>query len=326
MNRRDIIALMGSAAVLPVAARAQQAAMPVIGWLHVGSLDENMARNIAEFKRALAEGGFLEGRNVVIEYRFAESRYDQLPALAADLVRRSVAVICASPAPAAIAAKAATSTIPIVFEMGADPVALGLVASLSRPGGNLTGESHLTITLQAKRLELLRELVPGVGILGVLLDRASPLTESERAEIEAAARSVGQAIHVVMAKDQREIDDAFSDLAEHRIGGVVVGGGAFLGNQRQQIVALAARHGFPAVYIAKSFVLAGGLMSYATDFPSTYHQVGVYTGRILSGAKPADLPIVQPSKFELVINTRTAKALGLTIPLTLQYAADEVIE
>jgi putative ABC transport system substrate-binding protein len=327
MKRRDFITLLGGAAAAwPVAARGQQRALPVIGWLNVGSPDEDAPNRFARFKKGLAEGGFFDGRDVAIEYRWAEGRYDRLAGLAADLVRRRVAVICTVPAPAAIAAKAATDTIPIVFSMGADPVALGLVASLSRPGGNLTGEAHLTLTLQAKRLEMLRELVPKAGPVGALLDRASPLTESERMEIEAAARSIGQAIQVVTASNEREIEDAFSELAEHRISGLIIGGGMVLGNQRQKIVALAARHGIPAVYSNSIFVRAGGLMSYATDFYETYHQVGIYAARILKGEKPADLPVVQPTRFELVINLKTAKALGLTIPLTLQYAADEVLE
>jgi putative tryptophan/tyrosine transport system substrate-binding protein len=325
MRRRDFITLLGAAA-WPLAARAQQRALPVIGWLFAGSPDENVAGNIAEFKRGLGEGGFLEGRDVAIEYHWAEGRYDRLPELAADLVRRRVAVICTSPAPAVIAAKATTSTIPIVFTMGADPVALGLVASLSRPGGNLTGESHLTISLQAKRLEMLRELVPKASLLGALINEPSPVAETERTEIEAAARSIGQAIHVGTASNEGEIDDAFSNMAEHRISGLVVGGGAYFGNQRQKIVALAARHRFPAVYPNKSFARVGGLMSYATDFADSYHQVGIYVGRVLSGAKAAELPIVQPTRFELVINLSTAKALGLTIPPNVLAIADEVIE
>jgi putative tryptophan/tyrosine transport system substrate-binding protein len=326
MRRRQFISLLGSAAAWPLAARAQQRALPVIGWLNTGSPDETSPGRFAEFKRGLSEGGFLEGRDVVIEYHWAEGQYDRLAGRAADLVRRRVAVICTNPAPAAIAAKAATSTIPIVFTMGADPVALGLAGSLSRPGGNLTGESHLTVSLQAKRLEMLRELVPRAGILGVLLDGASPVTESERTEIEAAARSIGQAIYVVTANNDREIDDAFLNFAEHRVSGLVVGGGAPLGNQRQKIVALAARYGIPAVYPNNFFARVGGLMSYATDFNDTYHQVGVYVGRILSGAKPAELPIVQPTKFELVINLKTARTLGLTVPPTLLAIADDVIE
>jgi putative ABC transport system substrate-binding protein len=327
IGRREFITLLGGAAAgWPLAARAQQRALPVIGWLFAGSSDENAAGNITEFKRGLGEGGFLEGRDVVIEYHWAEGRYDRLPGLAADFVRRGVAVICTSPAPAAIAAKAATSTIPIVFTMGADPVALRLVASLSRPGGNLTGESHLTTSLQAKRLEMLRELVPKAGPLGALINEPSPVAETERTEIEAAARSIGQAIHVGTASNEGEIDDAFSNMAEHRISGLVVGGGAYFGNQRQKIVALAARHRFPAVYPNKSFARVGGLMSYATDFADSYHQVGIYVGRVLSGAKAAELPIVQPTRFELVINLSTAKALGLTIPPNVLAIADEVIE
>jgi putative ABC transport system substrate-binding protein len=313
LKRRDFIRLLGgAAAALPLAARAQKPGLPVIGWLNVGSPDETTPGRFAQFKKGLADGGFLDGHDVTIEYRWAEGRYDRLAGLAN--------------APAAIAAKAATGTIPIVFTMGADPVALGLVASLNRPGGNLTGEAHLTVGLQAKRLEMLRQLAPKLDPLGALLDRESPLTESEQAEIEAAARSIGQAIHVVTASNEREIEDAFSDLAEHRISGLIVGGGAVLGRLRQKIVALVARYGFPAVYPNSFFAHAGGLMSYATDFNETYHQIGIYVARILNGEKPADLPVVQPTRFELVINLKTAKALGLTIPLTLQYAADEVIE
>src|SRR5262249_14646308 len=281
---------------------------------------------MAEFKKGLGEGGFLEGRDVAIENRWGEGRYDRLPGLAADLVRRGVAVLCVSPSPAALAAKAATGTIPIVFTMGVDPVALGLVASLSRPGGNLTGEAHLTVTLQAKRLELLREVVPKAGTIGYLINNESPVAEAERAEIEAAARSVGQPIHLGSANNEREIDAAFLNFAEHRISGLIVGGGAVFGNQLQQIVALAARHGGPTVYPNDTFVRVGGLMSSPTVFAAVFPQAGISASRILKGAKPAELPVVQPTRFELVINLNTAKALGLTIPLTLQYAADEVIE
>jgi putative tryptophan/tyrosine transport system substrate-binding protein len=313
VRRREFITLLGAAAAAwPLAAGAQQAPMPVIGFLSIGSLESNAA-SMAGFRRGLNEQGFVEGRNVMIETRFAaDARYERLLALASDLVRRPVAVLIATgSASSARAAKAATTTIPIVFANGSDPVSIGLVASMNRPGGNATGVSYFTSTLGPKRLELLRELVPQATTIAFLVK---------------AARSVGQRIIVVSASNEKEIDAAFESVAGERAGALLVNVDAFFLNRRDQLVELAARYRVPASYNNGEYVKVGGLMSYGDNRTDSYRQVGVYAARVLKGEKPADLPVMQPTKFELFINLKTAKALGLEVPPLLLARADEVIE
>jgi putative tryptophan/tyrosine transport system substrate-binding protein len=322
------MALLGTAAALSPAAHAQQP-VPVIGYLSSGSLETDLiAARLAAFRQGLNEAGYVEGRNVGIEYRWAENQYDRLPALAADLVRRQVAVIAAiGGAPQAVAAKAATATIPIVFTVGLDPVQLGLVASLNRPGGNITGVTSLTAELVAKRLDLLHELLPTAAVVAVLVNPTNPAsTEAETRSLGDAARSRGLQMHVLGASNESEIDAAFRTLVEFRAGALVVGGDPLFESRRDQIVALAARDEVPAIYLWREFVEADGLMSYGTDLADTVRQAGVLAGKILKGAKPADLPVQQVVKVGLVINLKTAETLGLTIPLTLSGRADEVIE
>ncbi len=327
MRRREFIALLGGAAAAwPLAARGQQPAMPVVGYLYPGSLAP-VARRLTEFRRGLAESGYVEGQNVLIDYRFAEGRYDRLPELAGDLVRRRVAVIVTpGSVPAARAAKAATSTIPIVLYAADDPAKLGLVASLGRPGGNATGVNTFQAELGAKRVGLLRELVPAAARFGLLINPDNETAESVTRDVAAAASAVGVALDVVKARDSREIEAAFAALARNRAQALLRSPDTFLNNRRVQIVTLAARHGLPALYTLRECVEAGGLMSYGTSLADAYRQVGVYAGRILKGASPADLPVVQATKFELVINLPTARALGLEVPPTLLARADEVIE
>jgi len=326
MRRREFITLLGGATVAwPLAARAQQPAMPVIGFLRNTS-PHSSASFLAALHRGLNEAGYIEGQNVAIEYRWAESHYDRLPALAADLVRRQAAVIIAAGNAAALAAKAATTTIPIVFATGDDPVRLGLVASLSRPAGNVTGVSFLAAPVVAKRLELLRELVPNVVIVAHLMNPTGPTTAPEVEEAQVAARSLGQQLQVLQASSASEIDTAFATMARLRAGALHVAGDGLFVDRRAQIVALAARHSLPAGYFEREFVVAGGLMSYGTSQADAYRSAAVYAGRILKGEKPADLPVLLPTKFELVINLKTAKALGLHIPDKLLALADEVIE
>jgi putative tryptophan/tyrosine transport system substrate-binding protein len=325
VKRREFITLLGGAAAWPLMARAQQPAMPVIGFLH-GASSDGYAPMVAALRQGLQEAGYVEGHNVAIEYRWAEGHYDRLPALAADLVRRQVAVIVTGGTPPAFAAKAATSTIPIVIAVGIDPVQAGLVASLSRPGSNLTGLALLTVELAAKRLELLHELLPTATVLAMLVNPTTPLTEPETRGMLHAGRSLGLQLHVVNASTESEIDIAFRTLVELRTDALVVSVDPFLNNQRAQIVALAARHAVPAIYGLRECATAGGLMSYGNDLADLYRQSGIYTAKILKGAKPADLPVQQAVRVEFVINLKTARTLGLTFPITLLGRADEVIE
>jgi putative tryptophan/tyrosine transport system substrate-binding protein len=324
MRRREFITLLGGAAAWPVAVRAQQQAIPLIGFLNGSSAWES-AHLVAAFGQGLSEIGYVDGRNVVIDYRWAEGRYDRLPTLAADLVRRQVAVI-ASNTPATIAAKAATTTIPIVFSSGGDPIKLGFVASLNRPGGNVTGVSFFSTTLEAKRLGILRELVPTAAMIAVVLNPNFPDAEAQSQEVQEAARTLGLQIQILRASTERDLDTTFGALAELRAGGLLVGADPFLYSRRDYIVALATRHAVPAIYEQREFAVAGGLMSYGTNITDAYRQVGIYTGRVLKGEKPADLPVMQSTRFEFVINLKTAKSLGLDLPATVLARADEVIE
>jgi putative ABC transport system substrate-binding protein len=326
MKRRAFITLLGGAAAAwPLAARAQQTAVPVIGFLDTHS-PKPTADRLRGFHRGLRESGYVEGENVAIVYRWAENQIDRLPALAAELVRRQVAVIATTGPAAASAAKAATTTIPIVFLTGADPVESSLVASLARPGGNLTGINLLTIELTAKRLELLRELVPAATRVAVLINPAGVAPETMLRDVEAAARAMGLQVQVLNASTSREINAAFASFVRERPDALFVAPDPFFVSRRVQLVHLASRHAVPAAYTGRDYAVAGGLMSYGSNLADAFRQVGVYTGRILKGAKPADLPVVQASKFELVINAETARMLGLTVPDKLLVAADEVIE
>jgi putative ABC transport system substrate-binding protein len=324
MKRREFITLLGGAAAWPLAARAQQPAMPVIGFLRSTSLVE-FPHLVNAFRQGLNEIGFVESQNVVIEFRSAEDRHDRLPALVADLVRRPVNVIVGN-AIAAVAAKAATTTIPIVFATGSDPIRDGLVASLSRPGGNVTGVHFFGVVLVAKRLELLRQLMPKATTMGALVQPNIPNTERERSDLLAAAQAVGQQLIFLDATSSRDIEAAFATFVQHGVGALLVGGGAFMNSNRERLVALATRHKLPAIYAWREAVAAGGLMSYGTSQSDAYRQAGIYAGRILKGEKPGDLPVMQATKFEFVINLKTAKTLGLEIPDKLLALADEVIE
>ena len=325
MRRRDfIIFLAGAMAAWPLAARAQQKAMPVIGVLNTGS--PGPSPFMAAFRQGLSEAGYVEGQNLAIEYRWAEGHYDRLPALAADLVGRKVDLIMASSPPSALAAKSATSTIPIVFRSGADPVGDGLVASLARPGGNLTGVSFIADELTAKRLELLSELVPRAGVIALLMNPNNATAERVIRDVQEAARTKGLQLHVLKASSESEIDTAFASLVQLHAGALVVGADPFLSGRREQLVALASRRAVPSIYAWREFAASGGLISYGPSLTSAFRLVGTYTGRILKGAKPADLPVQQPNTFELVIYLKTAKALGLTVPPSLLRRADEVIQ
>jgi putative tryptophan/tyrosine transport system substrate-binding protein len=326
VRRRELIALLGGAAAAwPIAARPQPA-MPVLGYLS-GLSPTSFPSYQAAFRAGLAAAGYVEGRNVAVEYRWAESQYERLPALAADLVRRQVAVIVATGVTASpLAAKAATAAIPVVFVTGGDPVKLGLVASFNRPGANVTGATWLNNTMAAKRLELLHEMVPGVATIGLLVNPANPNAADEAADLQAAARALGQQMHVENAQTHGDIDAAFSGFARVRADALFIAGDPFLNSRNTQLVVLAARNALPTSFPTRTGVQAGGLMSYGASPEDAYHQVGLYAGRILKGEKPADLPVHQSVKFELVINLKTAKALGVTVPDKLLVAADEVIE
>jgi putative tryptophan/tyrosine transport system substrate-binding protein len=324
-SRREFITLLGGAAATwPLAARAQQAAIPVIGFLRSASLN-NATPLVTAFRQGLKEAGYVEGQNVAVEFRSAEGRNDQLPGLVAELVRRQVAVIVCN-VTAASAAKAVTSTVPIVFATGYDPIGEGLVTSLNRPGGNVTGVSFLGNALGAKQVELLHELVPKATTIAVLVDINFQGSASGLTDVEAAAHSLGQQLIVLHASNERDLDTASATLAQQRADALIVLGAAFFLSRRDQIIALAAQHGLPAIYQVPDFVAAGGLMSYGGSIRDAYRLVGVYTGKILHGAKPADLPVQQSTKLELIINLKTAKALGLQIPDRLLALADEVIE
>jgi ABC-type uncharacterized transport system substrate-binding protein len=324
MNRRKLL-LLGGAMIAARPLRAQQKAMPVIGFLGVASPGRNPGL-VAAFHQGLSETGYVEGQNVAIEYRWAEGHYDRLPALAADLVGRKVDLIVAfGGLPAALAAKSVTSTIPIVFSVG-DPVDLGLVASLARPGGNLTGVSTMAPELSPKRLELLSDLVPQVRVIALLVNPNNSNTERIIGDMQEAARAKGVQLHILKARTESEIDAAFATLVQLQAGALVVGGDPFFGNWREQLVALASRHAVPAIYQWRESAEAGGLISYGSSLAASFRQVGSYAGKILKGAKPADLPVQQPTTFELVVNLNTAKALGLTVPPSILARADEVIE
>jgi putative tryptophan/tyrosine transport system substrate-binding protein len=326
MRRREFIGGLAGAAAWPLAARAQQPALPVIGFLSPQSADDDYKNITVPFLQGLKETGYVEGQNVAVEYRYAENQFDRLPALAADLVRRRVAVIVASGNQAAQRAKAATTTIPIVFSMAGDPVALGLVASLNRPGANVTGIANLTAELAPKQLQLLRELIPNAAVFGVLADQTPRSTQSAIPDLQAAARTLRLQLVVVNARTDSDLETAFATFSQQRVGAVLVGTSALYSRRMEQLAALAARHALPAIFNLREFALAGGLMSYGSSIGYSHHQAGIYTGRILKGEKPTDLPVMQPTKFELVINLKTAKALGLTIPETLLATADQVIE
>jgi ABC-type uncharacterized transport system substrate-binding protein len=324
MRRREFITLLGGTAAWPLAARAQQPAMPVVGFVR-STPSASFMHLVAAFQRGLRDEGFIEGQNVSIEYRWADNQLDRLPGLAADLVRRQVTVIVGNTL-AAEAAKAATRSIPIIFVTGDDPVTIGLVDSLNRPSGNLTGVVFFSSGhLGAKRLELLHELVPKAAIIAVLMD---PEFATELPAVEEAGRALGRKLLVIVMKaaSESELDAAFSAMVQGGVGALLVGGGPFFNSQRSRLVALAARHAIPAIYDVRDYVEAGGLMSDGTSLTTAYRQAGLYAGRILKGAKTSDLPVIQPTTFELVINLKTAKSLGLTVPLTLQASADEVIE
>jgi putative tryptophan/tyrosine transport system substrate-binding protein len=328
MRRREFITLLsGAAAAWPLAVRAQQPSMPVIGYLGVSSFEKSAGTSLHAFKRGLAESGYVEDRNVTIEYRWADDEYDRLPALAVELVQRGVAVLVAAGSPAALPAKAATTVIPIVFMIGSDPVELGLVAGLNRPGGNLTGVAYLNVEVAPKRLELLHELIPTAKSIALLVNPANPVVADAQAkELQAAIRTLDLNLMLVKASNPLEMEDAFATLVRERVEALQIGVDPLFGNHVDQLVALAARHKVPTIYPWREFTAAGGLMNYGSSIPDAFRQVGVYTGQILKGAKPAELPVQRPTKLQFVLNLKAAKALGLTIPPTLLARADEVIE
>jgi len=327
MRRREFITLLGGvAATWPLTARAQQPAMPVVGFINAASA-QSYARQLAAFLKGLGELGYVDGRNVVVEYRWADGQNDRLPAMAADLVHRQVTVIAATTTPGAIAAQAATTTIPIVFEAGTDPVRLGLVANLNQPGGNVTGVTSLGVEITPKRLELLHELLPTAKVMALLVNPADrALAQAQTREIVSAARSRGLKLHVLNASNEREFDEVFEELKRLRVDGLVMGAGSvFLGNLNK-LAALTVRHAVPTISIYRDFAVAGGLMSYGTDPSESYRLAGVYTGRVLKGENPAELPVMQATKFDWVINLKTAKALGINVSPSMQARADEMIE
>jgi ABC-type uncharacterized transport system substrate-binding protein len=326
MRRREFISLVGGAAAgWPRVARAQQPALPVVGFLSPTSA-QAYARQLAAFREGLQQAGYREGQNVAIEYRWADNQNDRLPALAVDLVRRQVAVIASTGLPATLAAKLATTTISIVFQTGFDPVETRLVASLNRPDGNLTGVTTFALELEPKRLELLRELVPGASAVGVLFNPDTPGSENRLSELHAAARTLGLQLHVLHANNERDFDAIFASLGPLRIGALAIGADAFFNSRSEQLATLALRHAVPTIYQFREFVAAGGLVSYGGSLTDAHRLVGVYTGRILRGEKPADLPVQQVTKVELIINLRTAKTFGIAVPPTLLARADELIE
>jgi putative ABC transport system substrate-binding protein len=328
IGRRELLAALGGAAAAwPLAARGQQQpAMPIIGFLGPGSARSDVYR-VTAFRQGLSEAGLVEGQNFTIEYRWAENHYDRLPALATELVHRHVAVIATTSTPAALAAKAATTTIPIVFETAADPVKLGFVASLNRPGGNITGVTQASEEIAPKRLELLHEVVPKAGVLGLLVNPTAPeLAEPQAREVLSAAQALGVELHVVNASTEQDFDKVFTKLTELRAGGLVIGGSALFTSHSKQLAALTVQHAVPAIYQLREFAAAGGLMSYGSSITDTHRLVGIYAGRVLKGDKPANLPVQQATKVEMYINLKTARALGVTIPLPLSGRADEVFE
>jgi putative tryptophan/tyrosine transport system substrate-binding protein len=325
MNRRELMLLLGGALTAAPALRAQQKAMPVIGYLSSGSPGPN-APIVAAFRQGLSETGYVEGKDVAIEYRWAEGSYDRLPAFAAELVGRKVEVIATGGMPSALAAKSATSRIPIVFLIGTDPVELSLVASLARPAGNLTGVTMISTELTPKRLELLSELVPRAGAIALLVNPNNASAEPTMRDVQEAAHAKGLQLHILRASTESEIDGIFTSLVQLHAGALVVGTDSLFISRREQLVALAARHAIPAIYELREFAAAGGLISYGPSRTAGYRLIGVYAGKILKGAQPADLPVQQPTTFELVVNLKTAKALGLTVPPSILARADEVIE
>jgi len=327
MRRREFIKLLGGAATAwPLAAHAQQPTMPVIGFINAAA-QQDYKPQLAAFLKGLGETGYVEGQNVTIEYRWAEGNNDRLPALAADLVGRQVAVIAATSTPAALAAKAATASVPIVFEVGADPVQLGLVGNLNRPGGNVTGVTQTNVEMTPKRLQLLHELLPAVRVMALLVNPANEATtETTTREVLAAARTLGTELHVLNANIARDVEAAFTKAVELRAGGMVVSGGPFFFSQTENLAARCLQHAMPTIYQFHRFTAAGGLMSYGSEITDAYRLAGVYTGRVLKGDRPADLPVQQATKVEFIINLRTAKALGINVPNTLMGRADEVIE
>jgi len=326
MRRRDFITLVGGATMWPFAARAQQPTTPVVGFINAAA-QQDYKRQLAAFLKGLAESGYVEGRNVAIEYRWAEGRIDRLPTMMADLIRRQVAVIAATSTPAAIAAKVATATIPIVFETGADPVQLGLVSNLSRPGGNLTGVTQTSVETMPKRLQVLHELVPAARVMALLVNPADAnLSDAYIREAQVAARVLGVELHIVKASSETEFDGAFAKVKELRTEGLVISGGALFTGSGERLAALTLRHAVPAAFASREFVAAGGLVAYGSAVADAYRLAGVYTGRILAGDKPADLPVQQATKVEMYINLKTAKTLGINVPNTLIGRADEVIE
>jgi putative tryptophan/tyrosine transport system substrate-binding protein len=327
MRRREFITMIGGVAAWPLAARAQQPVLPVVGFVNVASPKGGYAPFLSAFLKGLSEAGYVDGQNVTIEYRWAEGRADRLPALVADLVQRRVTVIAATSTPGALAAKAANTTIPIIFEMASDPVRIGLVASLNRPGGNITGVTNANVGIAPKRLQLLHELVPTAAVMALLVNPANPtLAETNTKELQAAARALGLDLHVLNASNESDFDEVFAKLIQLRAGGLVIGPDTFFSSQSEQLAALGVRHAVPTIYQNREFAVAGGLLSYGADTADAYSLTGNYVGRVLRGDKPADLPVQQATKVELYINLKTAKTLGLNIPNTLIGRADEVFE